>query len=99
MALGLPVGALRRQPSLGVDSAAIRSDVTSVTADPGLEPARAVPLLAWLAAWHHHWPARFAQVFGSDGPALLATLADRVDDDNRYLKLRRIAIANLARIL
>lgn len=32
-------------------------------------------------------------------PELLDVLQERLDDKNRYLKLRRIAIANLAHIL
>lgn len=56
-------------------------------------------LLAWLRAWQHHWPRRFDQVLGDDGEALIQVLRSAPVDESRYLKLRRIAIANLANLL
>jgi hypothetical protein len=38
-------------------------------------------------------------VLGDESRALLAELQGQLDDENRYLKLRRIAIANLSHIL
>jgi hypothetical protein len=58
-----------------------------------------VPYAAWLAAWEHHWPTRFHTVFGDAGRDLASRLRARVEDPNRFLKLRRIAIENLAGIL
>ncbi len=52
------------------------------------------PLAAWLSAFSHHWPSRFRDVFGEEGQALLQRV--QPTDPNRYLKLRRIAIENLA---
>jgi len=56
-------------------------------------------LAAWLFAWAHHWPSSFAASFAGDRHEVLAWAARAAVDDNRYLKLRRIAIENLATIL
>ncbi|MEO6775643.1 MAG: hypothetical protein ABI467_21965 [Kofleriaceae bacterium] len=56
-------------------------------------------LAAWLFAWHHHWPSSFAEQFVDDRDAILAWASAAALDDNRYLKLRRIAIENLSTIL
>jgi hypothetical protein len=61
-----------------------------------LEVAERECLGAWLAAFRHHWPDQFAAVLGSDGELALQRLQAHLDDPNRYLKLRRIAIENLA---
>ena len=97
--LGLPDGAPRPPPRGRIDPVAVRTAVFDVARSPGLSVAKVAPLLAWLRAWRHHWPARFAEVFGCLQPEILAGLQERLDDRNRYLKLRRIAIANLAHIL
>jgi hypothetical protein len=56
-------------------------------------------LAAFVFAWHHHWPAVFQAAFGDDGAGLLAWAGQQFSDDGRYLKLRRIAIENLAHVL
>jgi hypothetical protein len=56
-------------------------------------------LAAFMFAWHHHWPRVFQDVFGDTAPALLTWAGQQFSDDNRYLKLRRIAIENLAHVL
>lgn len=56
-------------------------------------------LAAYVFAWHHHWPRVFAAMFGDAGAGLLAWAAQQFSDDGRYLKLRRIAIENLAHVL
>ena len=55
-------------------------------------------LAAWIFAWCHHWPDGFRRAFG-EGNALLAWAAAQLADIDRYLKLRRIAIENLAQVL
>ena len=97
--LGLPDGAPRPPPKGPFDPAAVRSAVLEVAGSSELKTAKVAPLLAWLRAWQHHWAPSFVSVFGSLDPEILAELHDRLDDENRYLKLRRIAIANLAHIL
>ncbi|CAN5461195.1 hypothetical protein BH11MYX1_BH11MYX1_44820 [soil metagenome] len=56
-------------------------------------------LAAFVFAWHHHWPASFAIELGGDAEAVVGWAARNAIDDNRYLKLRRIALENLAQIL
>ncbi len=55
-------------------------------------------LAAFVFAWHHHWPEVFQAAFG-DARAGLAWAGQQFSDDGRYLKLRRIAIENLAHVL
>jgi hypothetical protein len=56
-------------------------------------------LAAFVLAWHQHWPASFATELGDDAKACVAWAARTITDDNRYLKLRRIALENLSRLL
>jgi hypothetical protein len=56
-------------------------------------------LAAYVFAWHQHWPASFASELGDDAEAVIAWATLNAIDENRYLKLRRIALENLARIL
>lgn len=71
----------------------------TLAAVAGAPPAReAEALAAWVFAWHHHWPDGFRRAF-DDGSALLAWATANTADTNRYLKLRRIAIENLAQVL
>lgn len=97
MAAGVPQGAVRETPRALPDPEALREAMFAVASE--LDDGELTPYVAWLAAWEHHWPASFAEVFGERGAALLARLRPRVPDGNRYLKLRRIAIENLARVL
>src|SRR5207247_516645 len=59
-------------------------------------PAIREPLLAWLRALRHHWPSSFERLAGADGRQLLERLEAAPIDENRCVKLRRIAIENLA---
>lgn len=54
-------------------------------------------LYAWLCAFRHHWPRRYAREIAELGDALAARLGP--SEECRYLKLRRIALENLAGIL
>ena len=56
-------------------------------------------LASFIVAWHHHWPATFAAELGGDAGGVVAWASRNAIDEGRYLKLRRIAIENLARIL
>lgn len=96
--LGLPDGAVRPPPAGRLDAARARDAVLQVAAS--VDQGRVAPLLAWLRAWRHHWGDHFRRTFDpGEADALLDGLARRLDDPNRYLKLRRIAVANLSRIL
>jgi hypothetical protein len=95
---GVPDGPLR-PPPCHLDPPTLCSAVAEIAADLGrLEPRRRDPLRAWLRGFRHHWPQRFAEILGPAGEACLDQMPEP-DDANRYLKLRRIAIANLAGVL
>jgi hypothetical protein len=96
MDLGLPDGAIRPVPRGPFEPARVRGALREVAASPGLDVA---PLLAWLRAWQQHWGSHFRRTLGAEGEELVEGLRARLDDENRYLKLRRIAIENLAALL
>ena len=81
-------------PGAGELAAALRS---AIGQGPSGRDAEA--LAAFVFAWHQHWPASFADALGVDGAAVLAWAAEHAIDDNRYLKLRRIALERLANVL
>lgn len=56
-------------------------------------------LAAYVFAWHQHWPGSFASELGDHAGAVVEWATRNAIDDNRYLKLRRIALENLSRIL
>jgi hypothetical protein len=71
------------------------ADVVQSRFEP-LAPAQRECLLAWLRGFRHEWPGRFQSILGTLGARAIAELDDPRFDPNRYLKLRRIAIENLA---
>jgi hypothetical protein len=83
----------RRQTSNSAREALAAVDVRAI------DPARREPLLAWLRGYRQHWPDRWATQVGALGERKIAELEQSPIDVNRYLKLRRIAIANLARLI
>jgi hypothetical protein len=91
---GVPIGAPRPSVPAGVDPAEVRAAIDQL-ARVGVDPELREPLLAWLRALRHHWPSRWDELAGAGGHALARTL-ERDADANRTLKLRRIAIENLA---
>ena len=56
-------------------------------------------LVAFVRAWHDHWTACFADTFGDDAGTILGWADARRADRGRFVKLRRLAIENLARVL
>lgn len=56
-------------------------------------------LAAWLIAWRDHWPTSFAGAFAADLIGVRAWADAHARDAGRRIKLRRIALANLARQL
>lgn len=100
-AAGVPSGAVRAVPTEPVDPERWRAALGTLCAAnfEGLEDVDRECLFAWLRAFQHHWPERFEAVFPLVGARALTELRDSGRDDNRYLKLRRIAIANLSRTL
>lgn len=97
---GLPDGAPRPKPRGSLADERVREALRETVRDlPRLERRRREPLLAWLAAFEHHWPSRFERTLGSAGRDSLAYLQGLDVDDNKYLKLRRIAIDHLAGLI
>ncbi len=96
-AAGLPDGAPRPRPTR-LDFPALRGALGALDAR-ALSDLQRVILLAWLEGWRHHWPSRFERELGSVAGDLCAQLASRPIDQNRYLKLRRIAVENLSAVL
>lgn len=56
-------------------------------------------LAAWLIAWRDHWPTAFAGAFAADVVSVGAWAESHASDAGRRIKLRRIALENLARQL
>lgn len=56
-------------------------------------------LAAWLLAWHAHWPTGFRRCFGADETTMISWARSQTSSVGRYIKLRRIAVENLASIL
>lgn len=91
---GLPLAGDRevRPHDVAAIAAAVRDAVAARAS--GRE---ADALAAFILAWRGHWPTSFARVLGDDHIAQWAE--EHRGDPGRYLKLRRIAIANLAQVL
>jgi hypothetical protein len=92
----MPVSAATGRPVTSVEPLRLRSAVLELVESERLLSWQIAPLLAWLAAFKRHWPSRFKEVLGEIGELAVESLDARLDDRNRYLKLRRIAIANLS---
>ena len=93
-AAGVPDGA-PRPPTAFPDAADLRAALDEVLTTSVPEAALDA-LWAWLRGFRQHWPDRFEEVLGPTGHVALESLGRRPCDQNRYLKLRRIAIAQLA---
>ena len=79
-AAGVPIGALRAPPS-SLDREAVRHALAALEGGP--ESHSREPLLAWLRAWRHHWPASFDATFSARGHAMIASLEGAPLDVNR----------------
>lgn len=97
---GLPSGPVRAVPRGPVPDDELRAALTTLRPELArLDERQRDALLAWLRGFRHHFEARFRVVFGTLGDDAIATLEATPIDANRYLKLRRIAIENLAAVL
>jgi hypothetical protein len=98
---GVPAGAVRPLPDGAFPGAQIANAVAELGAGgfASLDETQRECLLAWLQAFGHHWPHRYAVVLGGQGPEAVARLRASPFDPDRYLKLRRIAVQNLAATL
>jgi len=90
---GLPLATARgdRTPSTAELSAAARA---AIAQSPTGREAEA--LAAFILAWSQHWPVSFAAACDD---SMVEWASRNSLDPNRYLKLRRIALANLASVL
>jgi hypothetical protein len=68
-----------------------------IAQEPGGRDAEA--LAAWIHAWRDHWPQSFEAGFEADAGAVVAWAERAAVDPGRHVKLRRIAIENLASLL
>jgi hypothetical protein len=100
-AWGVPEGPVRVRPSGPFPSREIARAISELAGDrfATLLPVQRECLRAWLRAFRHEWPRRFESILGIVGHQSIAALDDVRFDPNRSLKLRRIAIENLAGIL
>lgn len=96
IAAGVPIAGVRGPlPDAGELAHAVRA----VMREHHLEPWVREAVAAWVMAWSDEWPAGFRQAFDAESDAVAEFWRVRTGDRNRYLKLRRIAIANLATVL
>lgn len=96
--MGLPLGAARGARDFTVGNGVMIRQAVSKLAAAELKPTETDGLAAWLSGFGHHWPTAFHELLGDVGVSSLQSLMPKVEP-NRYLKLRRIAIANLANLL
>jgi hypothetical protein len=96
--MGLPEGAIRSSLGHRVEKSDTICQAVCTLVARNLDPTETDVLAAWLSGFRHHWPSAFAELLGEVGESSLKMLLPRVAP-NRYLKLRRIAIANLANLL
>src|SRR5207248_1934102 len=93
---GLPVAAprtsTRRSPRELAD--ALRAAIASVPVGRDRDA-----LAAFVLAWSQHWPSSFATALGDAAAASIDWARCAASDPDRYLKLRRIALENLAQVL
>ena len=95
---GVPLAGEREGPL--VSAVALGEAVRAVLASPTPPAGRErEALAAFLLAWQKEWPTTFASIFGDEAGDLVAWARSSIPDPNRYLKLRRIAVANLAELL
>lgn len=94
LAAGVPFGAPRPPPT-HLDFDVLRASLAELPLD-ALDAREAECLFAWLEAWQARWPSSYSRELGAIGERVRVQLGTRSHDPDRYLKLRRIAIANLA---
>jgi hypothetical protein len=95
---GVPDGPLRPLASGPVDWDAVAAAVAEVVAEGVTQAAARDALVAWLGALRSHWPSRAGALLARVPTEGVEALAAGSPDPNRYLKLRRIALAHLSRI-
>lgn len=93
---GLPMAGERRgEPPSAEDMADALRAVLAV-ASAGRERDA---LVAFIDAWRQHWPSSFARALRGEAAEVTRWAEAHRGDEGRRLKLRRIALANLATTL
>lgn len=64
-----------------------------------LEPWVLEAVGAFTLGWAHEWPTSFGTEFGREALGVTAWARAHTPDAGRYLKLRRLAVSNLAGVL
>jgi len=94
---GVPEAGHERGP---VPAESLTAAIRDVSADPAsLDDVQRDALHAWLGAFRDHWPRAFREIGGPPARDLLRAFDRGPVDRNRYLKLRRIALAHLAEVV
>ena len=97
---GVPDGAPRRLSELRLHDVELRDALRIAMAGyASLGPRQQETLSAWVCGFRSHWPSRFANILGAEGESAYAQLEAALLDEGRHVKLRRIAIENLAAIV
>jgi hypothetical protein len=102
MKAGVPLGAARDRPRNQVSAEEIRAALGRIESRVSeLEPVARDALYAWLRALQGQWPNAYRRWTGRVGDEIQQAIQkSAVDlDENRYLKLRRIATENLAELV
>lgn len=94
---GLPLAGERSGPAPSADEMA--RCVREIVRDGSGSAREREALAAFVLAWADQWPHTFARVFAGDGASLVAWAERIAADDDRRIKLRRIAIESLASVL
>ena len=89
-AAGVPLGAPRAHADDPLDLEVLSRALAQVLCAE-LQPRERDALVAWLGALRAHWPTTHSALTSRMPPFEAGEV-----DPNRYLKLRRIALANLA---
>lgn len=92
---GVPIRAERAPPPTSGEMAVALREVAQLDLEPWVHEA----VGAWVLAWAHEWPTHFRATFGGETEGTARWARAHTPDPGRYLKLRRIAISNLAGIL
>lgn len=95
---GLPYGAPAVSGKVSSLSALAGAVIDVLGQVGNLDYRQRIGTLAWLRAWASDYPTSFHAAFGGRGDELLRRAASGLEGDGQYLKLRRIARANLARV-
>ena len=95
---GLPYGAHSVSNEVSSPSALAAAVLDVLGRLDDLDYRQRISTLAWLRAWATDYPTSFHAAFAGRADEVLQTAASGLERDGQYLKLRRIARANLARV-